>query len=176
MVAKRTRLHVTADRHDDPATIPFYSSKKAQLQVVSRGFNALKISDRQRFTLKAYGKPFNYQGVMTKRYDVPALEKLFFVSSRTIHSWVEKGLLQEPMLVLSYARKRLWFYHQVQPLYVWYWHIRSRRERMRDLPEADLKVLKRMQRFSDIRWHKLIGVEWHDPYREKAGKYGVIHC
>lgn len=170
--AKKPVKFTQEARKRDPASMPFYSSRKPQIQVVSTGFNALKISDRQRFTLKAYGKPFNYQGVITKRYDLAALSKIFFTSYFTLYQWIKKGYLPEPQITMH--RKRIWMYHQIQPFYVWYWHQRNKKRTLAGLTEADYKILVRMQRYADMRWHRLLGVEYPDPYREKAGKFGVI--
>lgn len=161
-------------RHRDPATLPFYSSKKATSQVVSAGYNALAISDRQRFTLKKYGKPFNYQGVMTKRYDLAALCRLFVASHMTIYAWMKIGYLPEPQITIA-NKKRMWMYHQVQPFYVWYWHVRNRRATLKGVTAEEYAILQRMQKYSDMRWHRLLGVEYDDPYVKVAGKYGVIY-
>lgn len=159
----------------DPAALRIYSSKKAANSPISKHFNAYRITDRQRFTLKAYGKPFNYQGVMTKRYDIPALLKLFFVHRDTLYRWMRKGYFPEPAIKLAKPAKVYWLYHQIQPVYVWYWHLRSRGMSMLNVTEQDYKLLLRMLLSQEKRWYQRLGIEYIDPYRRTAGKYGVIY-
>lgn len=159
-----------------PTDIEPYLSNKAVDNPVSKYFNAYKLSDRQRFTLKAYGKPFNYQGVMTKRYDMAALLKLFFVNRRTLYDWMEKGYLPEPMFKIVQKPIRVfWLYHQIQPFYVWYWHLRARGLKTASVTTKDYQLLLRMLISQERRWYRMLGIEYHDPYRRTAGKYGVIY-
>src|SRR5688500_9471456 len=99
---KRSKIASELKRKDreqnlSPDDISVYPSRSvattARGKVVSTSFNSFAIPYRLRFSLRAYGKPFEYQGIITKRYDVPALLALFQVSRVTLYTWMETGYL-----------------------------------------------------------------------------------
>lgn len=104
--------------------------------------------------------------------------KLFVINRVTLFRWVEKGVMPEPFIKVrrgDYDEKTLWFYHQVQPVYVWYIHLRSRGiQRVAANDSCLFPVLQRNLSRSRIRFEKLLGVEQVDQYLVEAGKYGVI--
>jgi hypothetical protein len=165
-----------------PDDISIYPSRSVATTergaLVSKTFNSLAIPYRLRFSFKKLGKPFDYQGVMTKIYDVPALLALFQVNRSTLYAWIGNGYLPEPALRLSgYNERKFWFYHQVQPLFVWYCHMKARGIRYpcsKKTYPKEFKVLQRLLRMQERRWYTRLGLEYQDPYRFRCGKFGVI--
>lgn len=164
-----------------PEDIAIYPSKTVAVtgrgNTVSKTFNAIAIPKRLRYSLKAWGQPFTYQGIVTKRYDVPAMLAMFGVGRATIYAWIKAGYLPEAFIRVSGKTEKVyWLYHQVQPMYVWYHHMKARGIRnpclIRSYPKEH-KQLKALQRISDRRWHKLLGIEYQDKYAYFFGKFGV---
>jgi len=161
-------------RTPDDIVLPVKSTDKSK--PVSKFHNSFALSNRYKFTLRAYGKPFNYHGVLTKCYDIPAMEKLFLVDIKSIYNWVSRGYLPEPYVrVLQSRGRRYWFYHQVQPFYTWYWNRRARGLRISHVSARDHGVLKRLVTIQERQWCIRLGVEFGDPYSRIAGRYGVIY-
>jgi transposase len=172
-----------------PDDIEIYPNKRVHNSTdsrgnsVSRAYNALGITQSQRFTLFKYAKAFVYQGYKTRAYDHKAMGELFGVSRDTINSWVERGHLGAPMVhVHQGGRKRyLWLYHQVQPMYIFYCHERNRGTTKTGLrfSAEGLKRLHVETERLEAAFRRAAGLPpktrtIRDAYREAAGLYGVI--
>jgi hypothetical protein len=164
-----------------PDSLNVYPSKNVSLTVrvklVSKSFNSFAIPYRLSFSLKAWDKPFNYQGVFIKRYDLLPVISLLGIERDTLYYWINKGIFPAPIMVLHGVKdKQYWFYHQVQPMYVWYHHMKARGISRIDTKgvQEDIKALKRLQLSQERRWFKRLGIEHIDAYTQKAGKFGVI--
>lgn len=168
----------------DPAGLEIYPSKNPETARASNGqtyspaFNAIAIPRRLVITLKAVGKPFKYQGVVTKSYDTETMLALFAIHRATLFRLVEKELLEAPFITIDtpVGRRKVWFYHQVQPFYVWYMHMKARGYTHLKFGKdsKELALLRRMRHNAEVRFMRMLGVEYVDPYTEKAGKYGVL--
>jgi hypothetical protein len=168
-------------RDRDPEALQFYPSKNPKTvsggKAVSRKFNSLALPYRYQFLLKAYGKPFKYQGVVTKQYTVKTLMLLFGVSERTLRRWVEFGVLEAPFITLKgqhRTERSYWFYHQVQPVYSWFLHLKARGLQVSITDECKFSLLRTNKRRARRRFEQLLGIEEVDEYTKIAGKYGVI--
>lgn len=167
----------------NPEKISIYPSNKVPKRAkktISRLFNSFEISDRARFTLRAYGIPFNYQGIVTKSYSTKTVLKLFHISYSTLYKWLQNGILPSAFVKLEIHNgvfKNYWFYHQVQPVYSWYMHMCARGiERIK--PEyylEEMDILKRLLIAQEKRWYAKLGVRYPNLYADMCGKYGVIH-
>jgi hypothetical protein len=179
------RLRYRARQNNlDPAEINIYPSKrppKNARKTISRYFNSFEISDRARFSLRAYGVPFSWQGVVTKSYSTKTMLKLFNINKATLYRWVKEGIMPEAAVKLKVQGKEIyrntWLYHQVQPVYIWYMHMSARG--MKRLIVAsnqdEVNVLRRLLIAQEKRWLAKLGVEYIDSHVKKCGKFGVIH-
>ncbi|MET4190631.1 MULTISPECIES: hypothetical protein [unclassified Bradyrhizobium] len=165
----------------DPAELEFYPSKRPDRvrsgRTVSRHFNALSIPSRHQFLLKCYGRPFTYQGIITKQYTIKSLTLLFGVSDRTLRRWVEFNIIEPPFIILkndTRTERSYWFWHQVQPVYYWYWHLKARGLQVGTDERSKYPHLLRARTRAKRRFEDLLGIEHVDPYYRVAGKYGVI--
>jgi len=170
------------NRARSPEEIIVYIGRKVSRtrrdKTVAKVFNAIAIPKWYYFTLKSYGEPFKYHECMTKRYSRPALLRLFGISSSTLLAWVKSGIMPEPIMRVSGTsnERQYWFYHQVQPVYVWYMHMRSRgiTEIHKKAYVAEIEVLQRHIRKQEVLFLRRAGHTVINDYEAVAGKYGVF--
>ncbi len=86
--------------------------------------------------------------------------------------------MPRPMVVVANsidAERSYWFYHQVQPVFIWYMYLRSRGiKRIAADDNCRFSELVKNLKRSQIRFEKLLGIEQIDEYTLIAGNYGVI--
>lgn len=180
LIGKARRENLSPDNID---IYVYKNANKARTvfggETVSRAFNALTIPGWVKYALFKYGKPFIYQGIRTRSYNITSLMALYGVVRSTIYVWVEKGLLPKPFMTITSPdgnQQSIWLFHQVRPTYVWQQHLKSRgiHTVRTDRYPTEIRLLKGQIKFYDRLFHKRMGIEYLDPYTKVAGKYGVI--
>jgi len=155
------------------------SARTFRGEVVARQLNAIAIPEWWKVTFKKNGAPFKYNGYMTRRYTLTSFTRMLGIGSVTFYSWRKAGYVPEPFLTLQGANGQntyYWLYHQVQPVFSWYMHMKSRGV-VNISSKRDAKALRelhRMKRQAEKRFLAKLGEDYIDPYVKKAGKYGVI--
>lgn len=170
-------------RNRKPEELKVYLGRKVARtkrgKSVTKAFKALAIPNWYRYSLRKYGEPFVYHGCLTKRYSRKSLFILFSISHMTLSRWVRDGLMPEPMLRVARpggGESIYWLYHQVQPVYVWYHHMRSRGIKVIKptfYPE-EMKLLRRQLRKLEALFLQRAGHTIVSDYESFAGKYGVL--
>ena len=172
-----------------PDDLSIYNTKipanamTAREETVSRAYNALAIPQKDRYTLFKYGKTFNYHGYRTRSYTYTDLEKMFGVLRPTLYAWKRKGILRPPAVIIKthlYSQP-IWFYHQIQPLYVFYRHERHRSSGRRHIrfSTEGLRELHKRLLIQETVYLKQSGQPSRletkrDKYLAQCGRYGVI--
>lgn len=158
-----------------PNSIEIYGTKaptgfKASL-------NAIETGKRDVYRLRASGVAMSINGTVTLSYSAHKLCRLFDISLRTFNYWISKSIIDIPEITVEGKNThRLWLYHQVQPVFVWYMHLRARgiQNIVPRFHQEELKALARMKRSYLRIWYKRQGIPFIDDYEKYGGKYGVF--
>lgn len=140
--------------------------------------NAITIPEWMRVSLMKTGKIFRHNGVTTRYYTSTTICALLRINKATFSRWRASGLVPEPYVYVQRDGPRIgyWLYHQVQPLYSWYMHMRSRgiKNIVNAYHEKEIRKLRHLYKLAEKRFMARLGEDYVDPYIKEAGRYGVV--